>query len=93
MQDQTVYYLVHTESGRRIRYYRTLAGAHIGLRLRNRNLGFVNRVQLEHNEDLGITHELYLVNNELVRGTYSIQEDHIESVLDELLDDLLDDPA
>ena len=85
MQRKTLYYLVHTESGRRIRYYGTLAGAHIGMRLRNRNLGFTKRIMLESSDELGTTWEVYEVNGLLVQGTYSIQEDHIESHLDTLV--------
>jgi len=74
---KTVYYLVHWESGKRIRYYKTLQGARIAARNRNRHLGFLTRrgrIELEGSE-----FELYLVDNQTVKGTYSIQEDYIET--------------
>lgn len=74
---QTVYYLVHWESNRRIKYYRTLAGARIAMRLRNQHLGFEHRqgkVQENHCE-----YELYTVDNTTVRGTYCVEEDTLDS--------------
>ena len=76
---QTVYYLVHTASGRRISYYHTQRGARIGMRLRNQHLGFLNRVMLQSSDELGVTYEVYEINGELTQGTYSILESTVES--------------
>jgi hypothetical protein len=74
---RTVYYLVHVVSNRRIRYYHTLTGARIAMRLRNQHLGFVSRLgkTQEHNRE----YELYLVENQTVRATYCIEEDVIDT--------------
>ena len=74
---QTVYYLVHWESGRRIKYYRTLQGARIAMRLRNQHLGFdtrINKLQEDVRE-----YELYSVDNTTIKGTYCVEEDTIET--------------
>ena len=42
---QTIYYLVDSNSGHRIQWYRTLTGARIAQRLRNRRLGFDQRIE------------------------------------------------
>lgn len=78
MLRETVFYLVHTANGARIKYYRTHTGAKIAQRLRNRNLGFLtveSRIQLASGEE----QELCLdKNNNLVTATYSIIEDYLE---------------
>lgn len=76
---KTVYYLVHVDSNRRIKYYHTLTGARIACRLRNLHLGFLTRVS--YLEDENRTYELCTLasNDIIVRGTYSIEEDTIES--------------
>ena len=75
---KTVYYLVHKDSGERLRYYRTLAGARIAQRQRNHSLGFHNRqerVEQFNNWEV----ELYVMSDGTVQeGTYCIQEDTIE---------------
>lgn len=42
---KTVYFLEHRDTGRSIRWYRTLAGARIAQRSRNHRLGFFTRVE------------------------------------------------
>ena len=75
---KTVYYLVHHESNRRIRYYTTLTGARIACRLRNLHLGFIDRIKYEDADDR--TYELCVnLNADQVCGTYAIEEDTIES--------------
>lgn len=72
-----VYYLVHRETGRRLKYYRTLQGARIAQRLRNRHLGFLTSKGRNTIDD----HELEIcvnVHGETVPGTYVIVEDYIE---------------
>jgi hypothetical protein len=74
----SVYYLVHWESNRRIRYYHTQTGARIACRLRNLHLGFLARVEYQTEEDR--TYELCVnLNAEVVRGTYCIEEDTIDT--------------
>ena len=41
----TVYYLAHSDTDRRLRWYSTLAGARIAQRQRNRRLGFALRLE------------------------------------------------
>jgi hypothetical protein len=41
----TVYYLAHSATDRRLRWYRTRAGARIAQRQRNHNLGFAVRLE------------------------------------------------
>jgi hypothetical protein len=74
---QTVYYLVHWESNRRVRYYRTQAGARIAMRLRNQHLGFAVRQGRETQEFR--EYELYTVEGQLVQATYCIEEDTIDT--------------
>jgi hypothetical protein len=71
-----VYYVAHWESGKKIRYYATLAGARISMRNRNRHLGFHTRMGKQNLD--GIEYELYSVEGNTVKGTYCILEDYIE---------------
>ena len=74
----SVFYLVHVDANRRIRYYRTLTGARIACRLRNLHLGFTQRISYEHDD--ARTYELCACSmNEIARGTYAIEEDVIDS--------------
>lgn len=50
---RSIYYLTHSETDRRLRYYATLAGARIAQRQRNARLGFhtrIERVWIDHCE-------------------------------------------
>ena len=81
----TIYYLQHWESGRRLRPYKTLAGARIACRLRNQHLGFKHRNQrmtvTNIEDDTNIEYELYTVQgNEFTRGTYCIEEATVDSL-------------
>ena len=74
----SVYYLVHVDANRRIRYYRTLTGARIACRLRNLHLGFLARIHYEHEDNR--TYEWCVnLNAENCRGTYAIEEDTIDT--------------
>ncbi len=75
---RTVYYLVHRDTGRRLRYYTTLAGARIAQRQRNHRLGFIERIERVSTEDNWETEQCLNVHGELVEATYSIVEDVIE---------------
>ena len=71
---KTVYYIVHKDSGRRLKWYKTRAGARIAQRARNSHLGFRLRLEriVEGDQEL----ELCQGN---VLATYVIVEDTIES--------------
>lgn len=79
MQTETklVYYLAHKDTGRRLKYYKTLAGARIAQRLRNSHLGFHTRLERIYRDnqelELCVTH-----NNENSIATYIIEEDTID---------------
>lgn len=75
----TVYYIVHKDSGRRLKYYRTRAGARIAQRLRNSGLGF--RLRLERTIEADIEYELCATvdSPEGILATYCIVEDTVES--------------
>ncbi len=78
MQVESVYYLVDTGNRARIKYYRTLTGARIAQRLRNRHLGFHTVID-KHVLDSGEEQELCRdKDGNTVTATYSIIEDHIE---------------
>lgn len=76
---RTIYYLAHSETDRRLRYYRTLAGARIAQRARNARLGFhtrIERVQIDSWE-----YERCLDSSgDIVDATWRIEEDVIDSV-------------
>ncbi len=74
---KTVYYLVHRDTGERLHYYKTLAGARIAQHSRNYRLGFRDRVE---RASIGDNWEVerYRHNGELVDGTWCIVEDTIE---------------
>ena len=81
---KTVYYLAHKDTGERVRYYKTRAGARIAQRARNSQLGFLNRIErieLEDNWEV----EQCEVDGVIVSATYCIVEDTIEQ------NDLLED--
>jgi hypothetical protein len=83
---KTVYYLTHKDTGERLRYYKTLAGARIAQRSRNARLGFfqrIERVEIADNWEV----EQCLVDGTIVTATYCIVEDTIEqNDLQDLLD-------
>ena len=75
----TVYYIVHKDSGRRLKYYRTRAGARIAQRQRNAVLGF--RLRLERTIEADIEYELCATVDSPtgILATYCIVEDTVES--------------
>lgn len=75
----TVYYLVHKDTGRRLKWYRTLQGARIAQRSRNHRLGFlerIERVQMFDNWEVELCRN---TDNQILEATYCIVEDTIES--------------
>ena len=79
METKTVYYLEHKDTGLRLKWYRTLAGARIAQRSRNHRLGFLTRI--ERITDSGTDRELELcitADGTTHTATYAIVEDWIE---------------
>ena len=75
----TVYYIVHKDTQRRLKYYKTRAGARIAQRARNSHLGFRLRLERIVEDD----QELELCANGV--ATYCIVEDVIETNTEDLL--------
>ncbi len=75
----TVYYLVHKDTLRRLKYYRTLAGARIAQRARNARLGFIERIErIEWDNNWEV--EMCLdSNNQIVAATHCIVESIVDS--------------
>jgi hypothetical protein len=74
---KTVYYLTHKDTGERVRYYKTRAGARIAQRARNSQLGFltrVERIELADNWEV----EQCEIDGSIVTATYCIVEDTID---------------
>ena len=73
----TVYYIVHKDTHRRLKWYRTLAGARIACRYRNSKLGFTTRVTRTTEAD--IEYELCSTQeHDSILATYCIMEDYID---------------
>jgi hypothetical protein len=79
-ETKTVYYLEHLDTGRRLKWYRTLAGARIAQRSRNHRLGFLTRIKRITEEHTERELELCLTADGTEHiATYCIVEDYIES--------------
>ena len=77
---RTVYYLEHLDTGRRLKWYRTLAGARIAQRSRNHRLGFLVRIKRITEADTERELELCQTADGTEQiATYCIVEDYIES--------------
>jgi len=82
---QSVYYLTHKDTGRRLKWYRTLTGARIAQRSRNHRLGFITRVERIVTDN--VESELCTtVDNLTMIATYTIVEDSLDSTLDSIVD-------
>ena len=81
---KTVYYLVHKDTHRRLKYYRTLAGARIAQRARNSHLGFHTRIERISIVDNWEAERCLDSNNRIVDATYCIVEDTIDMTVEEL---------
>ena len=75
---RTVYYLVHKDTGERLRYYKSLAGARIAQRSRNARLGFLKRIERIEIGDNWEVERCELDTGTVVDATYCIVEDAIE---------------
>jgi len=79
-ETQLVYYLIHKDTGLRLKWYRTLIGARIAQRQRNHRLGFLARIKRITNS-LGEEQELCTTadGTESI-ATYTIVEDTLDRV-------------
>ena len=75
---KTVYFLIHKDTELRVRYYKTLAGARIAQRARNRLLGFLDRVERVEQFANWEVELCRLSDGTIQEATYVIQEDTIE---------------
>lgn len=75
----TVYYLVHKDTQRRLKYYKTLGGARIAQRARNHRLGFIERIERICMFDNWEVEMCRNTDGNILEGTYCIVEDTIES--------------
>ena len=73
----SIFYLTHRDSGRRLRYYRTLSGARIAQRARNSRLGFTDRIERVWIDQWEI--ERCRVGDRVMDATWVIEEDTSES--------------
>jgi ribosomal protein L20 len=71
---KTVYFLAHRDTGQRLRYYRTLAGARIAQRARNHRLGFRDRVERVLSDDNWEVERCELADGAVVDATWCIEE-------------------
>ena len=78
---KTVYYIVHKDTQRRLKYYKTRAGARIAQRARNSHLGFRLRLERIVEDD----QELEICANGV--ATYCIVAAAVESNEADLLED------
>ncbi len=76
----TVYYLTHKDTQRRLKWYKTLAGARIAQRSRNARLGFHTRIERIELYDNWEAEQCLDNNNNIVTATYCIVEDTVDTV-------------
>jgi len=76
----TVYYIVHLDTGERLRYYKTRAGARIAQHARNSHLGFKHRIERVELYDNCEVEQYALQDGTVVSGTYCIVEDVVEQM-------------
>ncbi len=75
---KTVYFLVHKDTGLRLQYYKTLAGARIAQRARNHRLGFTTRIERIELWDNWEAEQCRLADGTVETATYCIVEDTLE---------------
>ena len=75
---KTVYYLKHRDTGERLRYYKSLAGARIAQRARNRLLGFDQRIERVAAFENWEVERCVLADGTVIDATWVIEEDTIE---------------
>lgn len=74
----TVYYLSHRDTGERLRYYKSLAGARIAQRARNSHLGFRLRLERRELRDNWEVEQCELADGTRVTATWCIEESTVE---------------
>ena len=77
-EQRTVYFLVHKDTGERLRYYRTRAGARVAQRARNSHLGFQHRLERVESFENWEVERCELSDGTVVDATWVIEEDTIE---------------
>jgi hypothetical protein len=77
---QTVYYLVHKDTHRRLKWYRSRAGARIAQRARNSHLGFLRRIERVEIYDNWEAEQCVDSSGEVVTATYCIVEDTVDTL-------------
>ena len=75
---KTVYYLTHRDTGLRLRYYKTLAGARIAQRARNSHLGFLSRIERVSVFDNWEVERCQLSDGTVVDATWCIVEGTVD---------------
>lgn len=75
---KTVYYLTHRDSGLRLQYYTTLAGARIAQRQRNHRLGFIERIERVAAFENWEVERCRIASGEIVDATWCIVEGTVE---------------
>ncbi len=75
---QCVYYLTHRDTGLRLRYYRSLAGARIAQRARNSHLGFADRIERVEIYENWEVERCRLSDGSIVDATWCIVEGTVE---------------
>ena len=75
---RTVYYLQHKDTGLRLKWYKTLAGARIAQRQRNHRLGFLQRIKRIESDSLGELELCLTADGTEHTATYTIVEDVLE---------------
>jgi hypothetical protein len=75
---KTVYYLTHKDTGLRLRWYTTLAGARIAQRSRNRSLGFVTRIERVEVADNWEVERCVNSTGDIVDATWCVVEDTLD---------------
>lgn len=75
---KTVYYLTHRDTGLRLQYHNSLAGARIAQRSRNDRLGFHRRIERVSVGDNWEVERCLLPDGTVVDATWCIVEDTVE---------------
>ncbi len=76
---KTLYFLTHKDTGERLKYYSSLAGARIAQRARNSHLGFLHRVERVCVGDNWEVECCELADGSIVDATWVIVEDTVDS--------------
>ena len=75
---KTVYYLTHRDTALRRGYYKSLAGARIAQRARNRLLGFQHRLERVETFENWEVERCRIASGEIVDATWVIVEGTVE---------------